>query len=335
MTRPRASVVILSFEQVDFLETAVHSALAQTYPDLEIVITDDGSTDGTAQLATRLAAAHPERVRALCSPTNTGIAGNVNRGIAASRGDYVALLGGDDLMLPERIATQVACLDAAPRVTLCSHDVEVFDSDTDRTLHRFSDRNPMRSGGIELMLDSNWLYAPIARYLPSGHMYRRSALPPGGFDERLAYRNDWLHDAQVIARGRLAYLPRVLGRYRRHAGNVTGCAEIRERGLEEALMALAILESRHPDLAPRVRRKRRALMFRAWSALPAGSEERERVGRWLRQDVDFAERLYMQGLARLLASRGALRAWRRLSRPRRSNADAPRTGTGPTPTARR
>lgn len=99
------SVVIPTWNRAEAVCRAVASVLAQTYPALDVVVVDDGSTDDTAE---RLAALADPRLRVLGHDRCRGVAAARNTGLAAARGDYLALLDSDDLWLPEKIARLLA-----------------------------------------------------------------------------------------------------------------------------------------------------------------------------------------------------------------------------------
>jgi glycosyltransferase involved in cell wall biosynthesis len=99
-----------------YIGEALRSALAQTFIDLEVIVVDDGSTDGTADVAAGVAAADP-RVR-LVRQENRGLAGARNTALRMARGDVFALLDSDDLWEPEFLAEQLAILRARPDVDI-------------------------------------------------------------------------------------------------------------------------------------------------------------------------------------------------------------------------
>jgi glycosyltransferase involved in cell wall biosynthesis len=106
MALPSASVVIPCYNAEGHVERAVASAVAQTYPHLEVVCVDDGSTDGTPGVLRRLEAAHPA-VRVLAGP-NGGAPAARNRGLRATSGAYVQFLDADDAFDPEKVERQIA-----------------------------------------------------------------------------------------------------------------------------------------------------------------------------------------------------------------------------------
>lgn len=254
------SVVIPTYNQVNFVKETFDSVLAQDYPHLQIIITDDGSTDGTVEIIKQYAEQYPDKIVPVFTEKNTGIPANVNRGLRRIRGEYHAWLGGDDLMLPGKISKQVRLLQQRPDAVGCCHDAEVFQSHDGQVIGLFSKlkngRREFREGGVELWFAQNYFM------LPSTVMYRTAATPVHGFDERLKYLNDWLFDVEVFRQGKCVPLNEVLGRYRRHEGNTTGSSGLRAIGHEEMMIALAIIENRYPGLYRHVN-KRRKLMYLA------------------------------------------------------------------------
>ncbi len=117
---PLVSVVAIFLNAERFLDEAIRSVLAQTHPAWELLLVDDGSTDGSGPLARGWAEREPERVRCLAHPghRNLGMSASRNLGLQHARGEYLALLDADDLWLPEKLARQVAILEANPEVGL-------------------------------------------------------------------------------------------------------------------------------------------------------------------------------------------------------------------------
>ena len=117
MERPAlVSVIMIFWNAARFLGEAVESVLAQTYPDWELLLVDDGSTDASSALARAYAAAHPGRVRCLEHPgrANRGMSASRNLGLRHARGRYVTFLDADDVFFPEALSRMVALLAAHP-----------------------------------------------------------------------------------------------------------------------------------------------------------------------------------------------------------------------------
>ncbi len=134
MTDRRVSVVIPVFNGERYLAEAIESVLAQTAPPFELIVLDDGSTDGSAAVADR----YPSPVRRV-SQANAGLAAAQNRGAEVARGDLIAYLDCDDLWEPEKLALQGAAIAADPSLDLVfGHVVEFLSPErADELAERF------------------------------------------------------------------------------------------------------------------------------------------------------------------------------------------------------
>jgi glycosyltransferase involved in cell wall biosynthesis len=117
---PRVSVITIFLDEERFLAEAIDSVRAQTFPDWELVLVDDGSHDRSTAIAQSYADADPSRVRCLHHPghENRGMSASRNLGLEAARGELVAFLDGDDVWLPQKLAEQIEIMDARPRAGL-------------------------------------------------------------------------------------------------------------------------------------------------------------------------------------------------------------------------
>ena len=239
----KVSVHIITYNQKDFIGEAIDSALAQDYPDLEVVVADDASTDGTADIVADYARRYPDNVVALLNPSNVGITANSNVGLWACSGDLIAFMGGDDVLLPGKISAQVAWFAGRPRRVLCGHQVEVFYEDRSRPPHPLV--RCLRSGTGAAML---------VRHLPFGAtsvMVRADRVPAHGFDEQLPVVSDQLMWVEIVREdGEYGYVDGTLARYRRHDANVTNNPLDNIRDIDRYLQ---IVGERFPSFAPAVR----------------------------------------------------------------------------------
>jgi len=202
----RFSVIIPAYNAETALPATVASVLAQTLPDFEIVIADDGSKDATVAVAEKLAGSDP-RVRALSQP-NAGCAAARNLAAGSARGEYLVLLDADDELEPDYLVRQAAFIEANPGYDIYScNATRVFQSG--RTEPFFSgapfDRVFSATLTDEIAMNRVFVQAAFRRDL-----WERL----GGFRTDLRYAEDydfWLRS--LAARARHIYQPAMLGRY--------------------------------------------------------------------------------------------------------------------------
>ncbi len=141
---PKVSIILCGYNQASHVEGAIASALSQTYPNIELIVVDNGSTDGTAALLAPYAA--DPRVRLMLHPANAPVTRRLNEAIALSTGAFISLLYADDYYLPNKVERQVAAFATLPP------DYGVVYSPgyriDDRTGVRWLDRTLKRSGYV-------------------------------------------------------------------------------------------------------------------------------------------------------------------------------------------
>jgi len=239
---PLVSVGIVTYNHKDFIHECLDSVLAQDYPNIEILVADDGSIDGTSETVAEYARDHPGIIRAFISPKNRGITRNADVLHRHYRGRYVALVDGDDLILPEKISTQAGYMQAHPKCTLSYHNCEIFDSDTRKVIGYQQRSGDAPQGDVGTMLVRG-----LFNSSPST-MARRDMLPKSGFDERIRNSPDWLYWMETLANGgEIHYIDEVLGMYRRHGSNIT-VTEPASRMLYEKMLSAFIITCKNPVL---------------------------------------------------------------------------------------
>jgi glycosyltransferase involved in cell wall biosynthesis len=164
-----------------WLGDAIDSALAQTYPNCEVLVIDDGSTDGTGEW---LAKEYGGRIRYLYKE-NGGLSSARNLGLHHAQGEYIQFLDADDLILPEKVAVHAAYLDVHPEVDVVYGHCLMF-HDVRERLYDWPAQPRYRSGQVfASMIDGGYL-------LPHMPLSRRACLERvGGFDESLTSCVDW------------------------------------------------------------------------------------------------------------------------------------------------
>lgn len=205
---PRVTVLITLYNKAAFVEDAVKSILANSFRDLEVLVVDDASTDGGPDLVRAL---NDPRVHILTAPQNTGRAAAANRGYDAAKGEYIAVLDADDMATADRLAEQVALLDAHPETGACGSWLQTFGEST--VLMRY----PANDAAIRCRT----LFTLPIPY--GGCMLRRSVLEKHGLrcDGGWTHQGmDYLFLVRVGFHTGYANIPRALTHYRRGAQNM-------------------------------------------------------------------------------------------------------------------
>ncbi len=192
-TPPLVSVVIPAFNRERYVGQAVCSALDQTHRNVEVIVIDDGSTDGTIAA---IEAIRDERLRLIRQPGNRGVSAARNAGIAAAGGEFIAFLDSDDAMYPERIERQVGAFREDPALTICGTGTVVIDEEG----------REVRVPWVPIMGDYELKWHGL--WGPSTHMptvmVRRGAIMERGvlFDEALDLGEDFDFTSRVLYAGR-------------------------------------------------------------------------------------------------------------------------------------
>jgi glycosyltransferase involved in cell wall biosynthesis len=196
-----------------YLAEAIASVLTQTFAGFELLIVDDGSTDGSAGIMDRAAAADG-RIRVL-RRANTGIVGALNEGVAAARGELLARMDGDDVALPGRFQAQVDFLLAHPECVAVGTAVEIIDSFGARV-----DRHHPPTGHVAIVADL--LRGNGGALIHPSAVFRTGALHAvGGYDPAFGRAEDLDLYFRLGRYGQLANLAATGLRYRHHARSVS------------------------------------------------------------------------------------------------------------------
>lgn len=216
---PLVSVIIPSYSAEKYLKDAVASVLNQTYTDLELIIVDDASPDGTGALADQLATTDP-RIRVIHHTENKRRSGALNTGVKAARGVYISFLDADDFYVPEKTEKQVAFLEEHPQVDMVYGDYQQLKADG-VTLAPYKVSGALRGARQRLQAAAEGgqdSVFPKGDYIPGcSPLIRSRVFETVALDETLKNAEDldlWL---QIIGAGfTLDYLPLYTYTYRRH-----------------------------------------------------------------------------------------------------------------------
>ncbi len=195
---PKVSVVIPTYNRLPMLKEAVDSVLAQSFEDMELIVVDDGSADGTAEEMKR----YGGRVKLIQHSQNKGVSAARNRGILHARGKYIAFLDSDDLWVKGKLRIQVSFLEDNPHYPICYTD-EIW-------IRRGKRVNPM----LKHAKYSGWIFEkclPLCIISPSSVMMRRTFFSKVGlFDEALPVCEDYDFWLRVSARFPIFFIDRKL-----------------------------------------------------------------------------------------------------------------------------
>jgi alpha-1,3-rhamnosyltransferase len=208
------SVIIASYNHAPYIEACIRSVLAQTYPFIELLVVDDGSTDGSPELLKGLQA---ELGFDLRIQANQGLSRTLNESIARCRGSLIVPFGSDDIMFPQRIQRQVEHLRGKPEVGICAANIEIIDSHGEIKAEREQGHRSLpfrRLDFDDLFLDRK--PGPMAATL----MFRREALEKvGGFNPEIRLEDVYIELAITHAGYVIDILGEVLAQYRKHPTN--------------------------------------------------------------------------------------------------------------------
>lgn len=209
MTSPRVSILMPVYNVAPYLREAMDSILAQTFQNFELIVLDDCSPDNSAEI---LDTYTDERIVRYRGEKNMGLSNVLNVGMAMARGEFIARMDSDDISTPERLATQVAYLDAHPEVDLCSCGMELFGAKQEIWV---------RETNVEDVKITALFHSPI---LHASSMWRREAFERVGlrFLQEMVPAEDYDMWTRAMASGlRLVNIPEVMYHYRIHPSQAT------------------------------------------------------------------------------------------------------------------
>ncbi len=213
---PKITIVTPSLNQSQYIEKAIDSVLMQEYPELEYIVVDGGSTDGTLEILRRFS----DRIQWLSEP-DRGQSNALNKGFRIATGEVVGYLNSDDLYEPGALSHAGAFFASHPRAAWLTgrcRNINSEGKEIRRMIARYKDFwLPFRSRTILSVL--NFISQPAT-------FWRREVFEEIGYlDEALHYAMDYDYWLRIIGRYPLGYLPRTLACFRIHAASKTGATD--------------------------------------------------------------------------------------------------------------
>ena len=206
--RPLVSVVIPCYGQAHLLPEAIEGVLAQTYPEVELIVVDDGSPDDTADVAGRYPGVR------LVRQENRGLAGARNAGLQVARGEYVLFLDADDRLMPCAVEAHLSCFDKHPEAGFVVGDIDQIDP---KGAYVYSPRWPiLQRDFYEALLRVNHVANTIAV------LFRRSVFREiGDFDPSCTPAEDYEMLLRAARTFPSAHHRTVVAQYRRHQATLS------------------------------------------------------------------------------------------------------------------
>lgn len=243
MNQYKVSVIIPTYNYSSFIAAAVDSVLAQTFPAVEVIIVDDGSTDNTKDILSR----YGDRIKYVFQE-NKGVSAARNAGVKNSTGNLIAFLDADDIWLPEKLEKQVECFRIDEGVGFVHCAIQEFDA-------RGNILEEETEGAEGWVAEKVLLLGPAIAGPGSTSLIKREIFDEaGGFDERQEMRaaEDWEFCYRVALQCKVKFVPEILARYRNHGAN----RHLNLRNFEQAVLtAFDQIFSKGDERTLRLRRK--------------------------------------------------------------------------------
>lgn len=211
---PKVSVIIPTYQSVQFVRETIDSVLAQTYRDYEVIVVDGGSTDGTR----RVLNSYGNRIRVI-SQNGKGISNARNVGVLESKGEYITFVDSDDLWLPNKLEVQVKFMGGKPNIVGLIYSDALFfaekNIDEPKNERAFQITKPYRGRAIKHLFMANFI--PTSTVMVRKLCFEKFGL----FDESLSICEDrdmWIRVAESFE---IDYQDVVLAKIRLHTGSLT------------------------------------------------------------------------------------------------------------------
>ena len=238
--RPLVSVLCPTYNAEKFIKATLDSMAKQSYSNMEIVISDDCSTDSTLDIIQDYLKNSQLNVVLNVNPVNLGITPNCNKALSLCTGKYIAFFAGDDLMYQMKIDAQVELMQSDNDCTISYHAVDVLDGDN-QNKKLFTTELSGQSYGSFVDIITRGGFVGVCSV-----MVRADAIPGGGYSESLPKVSDWLMTIEVALRGKVLKLDGVHGGYLRHS---KGASRQTFETLWEIRGTLDFLKNRYNDNA--------------------------------------------------------------------------------------
>jgi glycosyltransferase involved in cell wall biosynthesis len=319
---PKVSVVIPTYERAGKVQKTIESALAQTFSDYEVIVVDDGSTDGTGQL---LAEKYGDRIRYYYQ-VNQGVSVARNRGVEEARGEWIAFLDSDDLWEPEKLELQLKALEQmGPQCGACYTDVHLMNYPETRTFFQLGEQSYRHEGPVGVSREAlRLLVRPggagmiicLSSLLVRAEVIKRT----GGFDPTLLYSQDSQFMFRLAMHTDFCYVNRPLVGFdrspveTRHVGVSSDWNKLEFflRDSQLRLEGLLRMSEQLPNKVQKVIREQLSTVHSGWATwyLEAGRNDKARKAMSRAAGLDLTSKIAVKWLLTHVSPGLALRAIR-------------------------
>lgn len=225
---PLVSIIVITYNSSKYVLETLESAKAQTYQNIELIVSDDGSTDNTVEICREWIEKNKERfvhTELITVEKNTGIPANCNRGVKAAQGEWVKLIAGDDTLKKEAISSYINFISIHPECSLLHSSIEIYKNKIENENkqqtknHLFLTEKLNANVQFELLSLGNLIYAPSV-------IIKKSLLDKlEGFDESIPLCEDWPFWLKATKNGfKFYYLDIPCANYRIHDSSIFSSA---------------------------------------------------------------------------------------------------------------
>jgi glycosyltransferase involved in cell wall biosynthesis len=215
---PLVSVIIPLYNHKNYIKTAIESIVSQSYPNIEIIVIDDGSTDNSSSVVEEIITKSSKSIK-LIKKHNEGITKTLNLGISLSCGEYISLLASDDYLLPDSITSRVDYLDNHTEKLAVFGDAVVVDSNGNEIYSSAIEKNNGRKKYLQIdkLLSSELVFrwcVPGPVFMAKRSLYETIGL----YDENILIE-DWDFYLRAACENLLGFIDKSVAAYRIHDFN--------------------------------------------------------------------------------------------------------------------
>lgn len=251
---PLISVVIPVYNHEQFIAQSLESVLSQSYPNLQVIVSDDKSSDNSLSIIEEYAS-KDNRIEVLYHEKNLGICGNFNSLFNAVKGEFVAFFSGDDVMLADKLLKQYEVFKNNPEVAVVHHNAWLIDDNGNKEREHLDKQVPL-CNPLDWALKTDWFHIKrIAPVLPTTCLARVDYYLSARYNDSFKYKHELLFTIEDYCKqpnAKWIYLKEPLLLYRTHESNFTNNQQFRKYLNEEKFKLAQFALERCPGLKARI-----------------------------------------------------------------------------------